>query len=210
MAGAHGGNRVHASRGRLEQPHAVAEQRHLGLDGHNGLTSGMSYCVRVTPFRDTASTGGFGTVDVSGDPTYLDPNNDGTSPGIHVHQPADRGCLHALLHQRLPGRGRLQRPDDRQHLLPGAAVHLEAHCGRQRYFVIVARDPAFSTIVDYAFTHLPVYAPRSGSSPRTYQNQSTHYYWVVLPATGANGSGAVNNPTPAMPSRSTVRRSGRR
>ena len=29
-------------------------------DAH-GLTPGMSYCVRVTPFRDTASTGGFGT-----------------------------------------------------------------------------------------------------------------------------------------------------
>ena len=66
-----------------------------------GLTSGMSYCVRVTPFRDTASTGG-GTVDVSGDPTFLDPNDDGTAPafqftGLPTGNPCTAPCTAGYL-----------------------------------------------------------------------------------------------------------------
>ena len=165
----------------------------------NGLTPGMSYCVRVTPFRDTASTGGFGTVDVSGDPTYLDPNDDGTAPAFQFTSlPTGNPCT-APVHQRLPGRCRLQRPDHRHHHRAGAAVHLEPVAGAQSYFVIVARDAAFNTIVDYGFTHIPAYAPRSGASARTYQNQSTHYWWVVLPATGFDGSGAATTPNSGHP-----------
>jgi hypothetical protein len=158
------------------------------------VASGMSYCVKVTPFRDTASTGGFGSVDVSGDPTYLDPSNDGTSPGFtFTGLPTGAGCSPSCTSGYLGA-------NDYVGPLTGstpAAVPLftwKPITGASGYFVIVARDPAFNTPVDYAFTHLPVYAPRSGSSPRTYQNQSTHYYWVVLPATGADGAGAVNNP----------------
>ena len=33
--------------------------------------------------------------------------------------------------------------------------------GRQSYYVLVSKDASFSNIVDYAFTQLPVYAPRS-------------------------------------------------
>ena len=100
----------------------------------------MSYCVRVTPFRDTASTGGFGTVDVSGDPTYLDPNNDGTAPGIPVHQPADRRGLHRALPSGYLGAADYIGP------ITGstpAAVPLftwKPVAGANGYFVIVARD----------------------------------------------------------------------
>ena len=71
--------------------------------------------------------------------------------------------------------------------------------GANSYFVIVARDAAFNTIVDYGFTDIPAYAPRAGASARTYQNQSTHYWWVVLPATGADGSGAATTPNSGHP-----------
>jgi hypothetical protein len=66
--------------------------------------------------------------------------------------------------------------------------------GKQSYWVIVAKDPAFSNIIDYAITRVPAYAVRTRTSPRTYPDELTSYYWVVLPATGSNGSGAGGNP----------------
>jgi hypothetical protein len=71
--------------------------------------------------------------------------------------------------------------------------------GAQAYFVLVARDPSFSNIVDYAFTQLPAYAPRASLSPTTYADETTLYYWAVLPASGLNGNGAVGNPLIASP-----------
>jgi protein-S-isoprenylcysteine O-methyltransferase Ste14 len=66
--------------------------------------------------------------------------------------------------------------------------------GKQSYFVIVARDPQFSNIVDYAFTQLPAYSPRSLLRPTSYADETTSYYWVVLPANQANGGEAAGNP----------------
>jgi hypothetical protein len=66
--------------------------------------------------------------------------------------------------------------------------------GKNSYWVIVAKDPSFTTIVDYAITRIPAYAVRTGSQPLTYDDEETSYYWVVLPATGTNGSGAPGNP----------------
>jgi hypothetical protein len=69
--------------------------------------------------------------------------------------------------------------------------------GRQAYFVIVAKDPSFSNLVDYAFTRIPAYAPRHPSKPTTYSDETTLYYWAILPATNTNGTGAVGNPLSA-------------
>jgi hypothetical protein len=71
--------------------------------------------------------------------------------------------------------------------------------GRQSYFVLVAKDPSFSNIVDYAFTQLPAYAPRGPNWIMTYPDETTLYYWAVLPASGVNGGGAVGNPLQAAP-----------
>ncbi|HEY7708308.1 MAG TPA: hypothetical protein VH968_14180 [Gaiellaceae bacterium] len=71
--------------------------------------------------------------------------------------------------------------------------------GRRSYFVIVAKDPSFSNIVDYAFTQLPAYAPRTSVAPTTYSDEDTLYYWVVLPASGDNGDNAAGNPLQAAP-----------
>ena len=48
--------------------------------------------------------------------------------------------------------------------------------GAQSYFVIVAKDPNFTNVVDYAFTHLPAYAPRTSFGPTTYPDETTLYY----------------------------------
>jgi hypothetical protein len=160
----------------------------------NELASGMSYCVRVTPFRDTT-----GSVSVSGDPSYLDPNNDGTAPaftfaGLPSGNPCSPSCTSGYL-----GSDDYLGPLTGSTTGPVPLFTWNPVAGANGYFVIVAKDPAFSTIVDYAFTHIPAYAPRAGGSPRTYQNQSTHYYWVVLPSTNANGSGAATTPNNGAP-----------
>jgi hypothetical protein len=70
----------------------------------------------------------------------------------------------------------------------------------QSYYVLVSKDPSFSNIVDYAFTQVPAYAPRSSVRPTTYPDETTSYYWAVLPAIGMNGSLATGNPLAASPS----------
>jgi hypothetical protein len=64
----------------------------------------------------------------------------------------------------------------------------------ESYFVLVAKDASFSNIVDYAFTHIPAYAPRGRSAPTTYADETTHYYWVVLLAPSADGGGVSSSP----------------
>jgi hypothetical protein len=71
--------------------------------------------------------------------------------------------------------------------------------GYQSYFVLVARDPEFTNVEDYAFTQVPAYAPRTGLGPRSYRDETTLYYWAVLPATGDNGSGVTTAPRFSAP-----------
>ena len=59
--------------------------------------------------------------------------------------------------------------------------------GANSYFVVVSKDENFSNIVDEGFTRIPAYVPR----PRTYTDETTTFYWAVLPAASANGSDAL-------------------
>ena len=71
--------------------------------------------------------------------------------------------------------------------------------GITSYFVLVSKDASFSNIVDYAFVRLPAYAPRTASNPTTYSDETTLYYWAVLPASTVNGGVAAGNPFSAAP-----------
>jgi hypothetical protein len=66
--------------------------------------------------------------------------------------------------------------------------------GAQSYFVILSKDASFTNIVDYAFTHLPAYAPRTSFTTTTYSDETTLYYWAVLPEAGWDGTGGAGNP----------------
>lgn len=72
--------------------------------------------------------------------------------------------------------------------------------GITSYFVLVSKDASFSNIVDYAFTRLPAYAPRSAINPTTYPDETTLYYWAVLPASNVDGGLGAGNPFSAAPS----------
>ena len=71
--------------------------------------------------------------------------------------------------------------------------------GKMSYFVLVAKDAQFSNIVDYGFTQVPAYSPRSLLKPTSYSDETTSYYWVVLPANHMNGGEAVGAPLLGAP-----------
>ena len=64
-------------------------------------------------------------------------------------------------------------------------------CG---YYIVVAKDPDFTKVVDVAFTTVPAYAPRAAGGPATYTDETTSYYWAVMPSASANGDGVSTQP----------------
>ena len=67
--------------------------------------------------------------------------------------------------------------------------------GAGSYFVVVAKDQAFTEVLDVALTRVPAYAPRQGVQPHTYPDETTTYYWAIVPAAGNGGEDAPYDPT---------------
>jgi hypothetical protein len=59
--------------------------------------------------------------------------------------------------------------------------------GANSYWVVVAKDQSFTEIFDVAFTRATAYAPRERSLPETYPDDTTPYYWAVLPSPAVGG-----------------------
>jgi hypothetical protein len=151
------------------------------------LFAGSEYCVRVTPERNGI---------VSAVPTVLD-GTDGTEWGFEfTGYPAGNGCSPDCLSDQYLG------ADD--YIAPSGVTSTSTPvftwnpiAGKQSYFVMVSTDPTFATgVVDYAFTQIPAYAPRSGGSSccKAYADSTTTLYWQVLPAPNLNGTGANGFP----------------
>jgi hypothetical protein len=160
----------------------------LANDGARQVLAGTKYCARVRPRnRDDETT-------IFGDFTYLDTGAGwafeftGYPTGGACTPSCNTGYLGANDYVT-PARGSVNRRMPYFTWKPIA--------GKQSYFVIVAKDPNFTTIEDYAFVRAPAYAPRQGGSLTTYEDETTSYYWVVLPAIEASGDGAVGNPLDA-------------
>lgn len=157
------------------------------------LVADHAYCVRVTALdRASDAIGAY----VRSAEAYLP---DGDSPAfVWTGPPSGAACTPACS----PG---AMGNDD--YLLPARGSTASAMplfrwkplLGVESYFVIVAKDPDFTNIVDYAFTQLPAYAPRTGFATRSYPDETTAYYWVVLPATDGNGDGVVTAPRFSAP-----------
>jgi hypothetical protein len=66
------------------------------------------------------------------------------------------------------------------------------------YFVVIARDARFTEVADVGFTTVPAYAPRLGNqSPLS--DETTDYYWAVIPTEQANGRGVYSFPCSTTP-----------
>lgn len=64
--------------------------------------------------------------------------------------------------------------------------------GAKGYFVVIARDAGFTEVADVGFTNVPAYASRiANESPLS--DETTSYYWAVIPSTGADGSGVYED-----------------
>ena len=152
-----------------------------------GLTPGESYCVRV---RARSGRVNLSTA-IWGDHTYIGNGYDEPSFSF-TNYPAGspcQGCYAGYLgtdDYQFPIRGTTEGANP---LFTWQPIQ-----GKLAYWVIVAKDPSFTTIVDYAITNIPAYAVRTGSAARTYADEETSYYWVVLPSNFVNGAGAPGNP----------------
>ena len=131
------------------------------------LGDGKSYCVRVRARAGTDTTG----KRVVSDWTTL-----GGFGGV----PGFKYAAH-------PISGTSTRPAAADYVMPGNVSvqgsiplftwkHIDGACG---YFIAVAKDENFTTVVDVARTKIPAYAPRL----RTYPDETTSYYWAVIPVT---------------------------
>jgi hypothetical protein len=67
----------------------------------------------------------------------------------------------------------------------------KALAGANSYFVVVAKDSNFSNVIDEGFTRIPAYAPRNQITPTTYTDETTTFYWAILPSTNTDGTGAL-------------------
>jgi hypothetical protein len=150
------------------------------------------YCARVRARSDRS-----GFDDVYGDYTYLDPNGLGWAFDFTGYPPG--GACSPTCTANYLGSG------DYTSTVTGTTTGRVPYftwkplAGKQSYYVLVAKDPAFSNIVDFAFTQVPAYAPRNAFGPQTYPDETTLYYWVVLPANLADGTNAVGTPALGAP-----------
>ena len=155
------------------------------------LTAGHPYCVQVRARSGRVSL----SSPVYGDFTQLD---DGTGSaftfaGYPTGGACSPGCSAGYL-----GHGDYLFPerfaDNPVAVTANPLFIWKPIAGMQSYWVIVAKDPSFTNIIDYAFTRFPAYAVRTGSQPRTYPDETTSFYWVVLPSTDLDGNPAANIP----------------
>jgi len=153
-------------------------------DGIHAPASGQSYCVRVAARSDRDAFNGEVVSDWTqlggaGNPafTYQAPTLDPPPSGALTTPAANYGLpLSGTLTSRLP-------------LFTWSRV-----TGAASYFVVVAKDPSFTDIIDLGFTQVPAYAPRAGSVPKTYPDETTSYYWAVMPAKSVNGNNVTSYP----------------
>jgi large repetitive protein len=143
-----------------------------------------SYCARVRPVDRTST---FSGPTVFGDWTYLP--SDGTPAFTFAGYASPSTCSPCSMTGADYGLPQTGTTVGRMPLFTWQPV-----AGAMSYYVLVARDPAFTNIVDYAFTQIPAYAPRTNSGTKGYPDELTLYYWAVLPARQINGGGVSANP----------------
>jgi hypothetical protein len=169
-------------------------------DGIKALTPGAQYCVRVRP-RDRSAGSPTGDLNpiVIGTWTYL--NSGGFSfdwTGYATGGGCSPSCTTGYL-----GANDYLAPVKGSTMGDMPVFRWNPVSGAVSYFVVVARDSGFTNVVDYVFTRVPAYAPRKNqgaSESRTYPDETTKYYWAVLPSPNLDGSSAAFNPLSAAPS----------
>ena len=131
-----------------------------------------------------AATATRSSQDVYGDYTYIA----GGTARHRFDRPADPADTTCRLQLRLPVRRRLPAAADRQRHDAMPYFTWKPLAGASRYFVLVSKDPNFT---QHRRLRLHARRPRTRRAtrdPTTYTDETTSYYWAVLPATGFDGS----------------------
>jgi protein-S-isoprenylcysteine O-methyltransferase Ste14 len=161
------------------------------------LSAGRTYCARIRARSDRDATGS----DVYGDYTYVVNGRGNATPGASftwLGYPSGNSCT-APCNPGYLGAGDYVAPTSGTFSSRTPYFTWRPIAGKASYFVLVARDAQFSNIVDYGFTQLPVYSPRNFLRPTSYPDETTSYYWVVLPANQLNGAEAAGVPLLGAP-----------
>jgi hypothetical protein len=152
----------------------------VSSDYKGPLVAGAQYCVRIRAESDH---------DAQNDPVFGDYT---TIANAFTYGGPQSGAVSSL------GASDYLTPGQGQSLRRMPFFRWRPVYGARSYWVLVAKDPSFTNIVDYGFTQMPVYAPRTATGTTTYPDESTTYYWVVLPAPNIDGSGASGDPVGAV------------
>jgi len=147
------------------------------------------YCVRVRAERNTDT----GNHTVFGNYSCLGNCNNQASFQFTGY-PTGGACT-APCNANYPGAGDYLSPITGTSTVRNPLFTWNPLSGDHSYYVVVATDRTFQNVVDYAFTQVPAYAPRQSFQVTTYPDSNTSYYWAVLPASAADGTGAVGDPT---------------
>jgi hypothetical protein len=65
--------------------------------------------------------------------------------------------------------------------------------GAGGYYVVVARDACFTDVIDEGFTDTTAWAPRIANKA-PYADETSSYYYAVVPANKADGTGVLTDP----------------
>jgi hypothetical protein len=152
-----------------------------------------TYCFRVRARSDRAA----GNQEVWGDYTYLQNGNVGSSgpvgpafTWVDYPNPADPAAAPTCAFG-YPCSDSYLRPILGSSNGRTPLFTWKAQSGANSYFVVVAKDATFSNVIDEAFTRIPAYAPRNATTATTYPDETTTFYWAVLPATAPDGNDAL-------------------
>lgn len=132
------------------------------------LVDGVVYCARVRAVDGAGNVSQF---------TYLGGANNTAAFTYAAPPPVADGPCDAL-----PA-AVLTAPTPGQTLPRTPRFHWSPVAGAKSYYVVVARDQSLTNLVDLAFTDRTYYTPR-----KTYEDETTGYYWAVWPSPTATGA----------------------
>ncbi len=161
----------------------------VSTDSNTALEAGHSYCVRVRARTDRDTN----NQDIYGDYTYLDGGTPGGPAFTFTAYATGAACTPSCTNGYL-GTGDYVLPAHGTTTGRTPLFTWKPLSGKQSYFVIVSKDASFNNIADYAFTQIPAYAPRTHTQPSTFSDETTLYYWAVLPAANFNGGLSAGDP----------------
>jgi hypothetical protein len=147
------------------------------------LDAGRSYCVRARARSDRDAK----NAEIVSDWTQIG----GLGHAAFTYEPPS-----------LPACGATSMPASAYHDEPSKTIaaqrmplftwdRVSGACG---YYIVIAKDPDFTKVIDVAFTTVPAYSPRTASGPVTYPDETTSYYWAVMPSAAGDGDGVSTQP----------------